>query len=147
MYASTPWVLTALIGMTALPATAQTAAEHSQHHPNGVAAAPAQTAPATSEQQISAMDKHLQRMRDMSRRLAEASTPQERQAILAEHHTAMQEGMKLMGHSTGMPSGGMGTMGGQMMGQMMQRHAMMEKRMEMLQTMMQMMMERDAAKR
>lgn len=170
MNASKPLALAMLIGMAAFSATAQTAAEHAQHHPDG-ATAPAQAAP---EQQMSAMDKQLQLMRDMSRKLADAKTPQERQAVMAEHQKTMQDSMKMMGQMQGMPMGGMGMMSGpmmmggtgmpggsatppsaagstaapapdmgpQMMGQMMQRHALMEKRMDMMQAMMQMMMDR-----
>ena len=171
MNASKPLALAMLIGITAFSASAQTAAEHTQHHPDG-AAAPAQAVPATPEQQMAAMDKQLQLMRDMSRKLADAKTPQERQAMMAEHQKTMQDSMKMMGQMQGMPMGGMGMMSGQMMGgagmsgssttppsapasgtsapgmgpqmmgQMMQRHALMEKRMDMMQSMMQMMMDR-----
>lgn len=142
MNASKPLALAMLIGMATFSASAQTAAEHAQHHPDG-AAAPSQAAPATPEQQMSAMDKQLQLMRDMSRKLADAKTPQERQAVMAEHQKTMQDSMKMMGQMPGMPMGDMGMMGGQMM----QRHALMEKRMDMMQAMMQMMMERDIGKR
>lgn len=171
MNASKPLVLTVLIGAAAFSANtqAQSAVEHAQHHPDGAASAPAQTTPPTPEQSITAMDRQLQLMRNMSRKLAETKTPQERQAMMAEHQKTMQESVKLMGQMTGMPMGGMGMMGGagmpgsssaplpaagsgtappaagmgpQMMGQMMQRHALMEKRMEMMQAMMQMMIDR-----
>ena len=172
MHASKPLALAMFIGLGSFAASAQTAAEHAQHHPEGTA--PAQAVPATPEQQMSAMDKQLQLMRDMSRKLADVKTPQERQAVMAEHQKTMQDSMKLMGQVAGTPMGGMGMMGGQMMmggsptppmgtasgtaapapgmgpqmmGQMMQRHAIMEKRMEMMQTMMQMLMDRDANKR
>lgn len=137
MNASKPLALAMLIGMAAFSATAQTAAEHARHHPDGAAV------PATPEQQLSAMDKQLQLMRDMSRKLADAKTPQERQAVMAEHQKTMQDSMKMMGQMQGMPMGDMGMMGGQMM----QRHALMEKRMDMMQAMMQMLMDRDADKR
>ena len=95
------------------------------------------------------MDRQWHHMREMSRKMPEARTPQERQALMAEHHQAMQDGMKMMGQMQGMPMQGMGMRGGpgqadgsQMMGGMMQRHAMMEKRMEMMQAMLQMMMDR-----
>lgn len=163
MNALKPLVMAMLIGLTAFTATAQTAAEHAQHHPEGAAAAAAQSASGTPQQQLSAMDKQLQLMRDMSRKLADAKTPQERQAVMAEHHKTMQDSMKMMGQMQGMQQPGMDMMGmmaggagmpgkmatspspgtgPQMMGGMMQRHAMMEKRMEMMESMMQMMMER-----
>ena len=100
---------------------------------------------------MSAMDKHMQHMRDMHKKMAEAKTDQERQALMAEHKKAMHDGMKMMGGSagaTGSPSepsaqagGHSAHAGGGMGAQMMQRHALMEKRMEMMQTMMQMMMD------
>lgn len=114
MNASKPLALAMLIGMATFSASAQTAAEHAQHHPDG-AAAPSQAAPATPEQQMSAMDKQLQLMRDMSRKLADAKTPQERQAVMAEHQKTMQDSMKMMGQMQGMPMGGMGMMSGPMM--------------------------------
>lgn len=114
MNASKPLALAMLIGITAFSALAQTPAEHAQHHPDG-AAVPVQAAPATPEQQMSAMDKQLQLMRDMSRKLADAKTPQERQAVMAEHQKTMQDSMKMMGQMQGIPMGGMGMMSGQMM--------------------------------
>jgi hypothetical protein len=47
-------------------------------------------------------------MREMHDRMSRASTPQERQALMGEHMTLMQEGMALMG---GMGPGGMGAIG------------------------------------
>jgi len=117
------------IGLTSFAATSQTTVDHAQH----TAGAAASAAPAATELQVSAMDKHLQHMRDMSNKMAEAKTAQERQALMAEHKKAMHDGMKMMdGHRA--QAGGMGS-------DMMQRHTMMEKRMEMMQTMMQMMMD------
>lgn len=166
-----PLAAGALIATTAFIASAQTAAEHAQHHPE---APPTQAAPATPEAQMPAMDRQLRLMRDMSRRLANARTPQERRALMAEHRKIMQDSMQVMNQMQSMPMAGMGMMGeGMMMGggempggtaspppatsgrasrpapgmgpqmmeHMMQRHAMMEKRMEMMQVMMQMMME------
>jgi len=160
-----------LMATTAFAASAQTAAEHTQHHPEGT---PTQAMPATPEAQMPAMDRQLRLMRDMSRKLATARTPQERQALMAEHRKTMQDSMQVMNQMQDMPMAGMGAMGeGMMMGgggmpgsaaspppatsgraarpapgmgpqmmeHMMQRHAMMEKRMEMMQVMMQMMME------
>ncbi len=166
MNALKPLAMVMLIGLTAFTAAAQTAAEHAQHHPEGSASAPAQPASGTPQQQLSAMDKQLQLMRDMSRKLADAKTPQERQAVMTEHHKTMQDSMKLMGQMQGMQQAGMDMMGmmaggagmpgktatspspgtgPQMMGGMMQRHVMMEKRMEMMESMMQMMMDRLSA--
>jgi len=91
------------------------------------------------------MDTHMKAMQAMHDKMAAARTPEERQALMAEHMKLMQEGMAMMG---GMgPGMGMGTMpggkskpGGAMSPQM--RQQMMEKRMDMMQSMMQMMMDR-----
>lgn len=149
MNASTPMTAALVLAIASFSATAQTAAEHEQHHPG--AAAPATAASSASpERQTSAMDRHMQIMRDMSRRMAEAKTRQERQALMAEHRKVMHDGMKMIGKMQAVPKAEMGAMGGsgmqdgmgpQMMGQMMQRHTMMEKRMEMMESMMQMMMD------
>ena len=103
------------LGTASFVATAQTAAEHAQHHPEGATPTAAPATPVTPEQQMSAMDRQLQLMRDMSRRLAEAKTPQERQALMAEHQKTLQDSMKMMGQMQGMPMAGMGMMGGGMM--------------------------------
>ena len=150
MNASIPKAAALALVIASFSATAQTAAEHEQHHPGATAPTTAASS-INPEQQASAMDRHLQAMRDMNRRMAEAKTPQERQALMAEHRQVMQDSMKMMGQMQVMPKSGMGTMGGsgmqggmgpQMMGQMMQRHALMEKRMELMESMMQMMMDR-----
>lgn len=93
MHASTPLAAALVLALASFAATAQTAAEHAQHHP---AAAPP-TAPVAPGPPMSDMDRHLQLMRDMSRKMAEARTPEERQALMAEHRQAMQDGMKMMG--------------------------------------------------
>jgi len=168
MNTSKTLALTTLFVVAALSAhlQAQTSGDHAQHRSEGATSAPTQTTPTAPDQALPAMDKQLQLMRDISRKLADAKTAQERQALMAEHHKTMQDSMKLMNEMTRMPAGGMGGpamhassttpqsaaaagntpptsgMGSPMMGQMMQRHAMMEKRMEMMQAMMQMMMDR-----
>ncbi|MBF23943.1 MAG: hypothetical protein CML18_10255 [Pusillimonas sp.] len=132
-------------------AVAQTAAEHNAHHPGvtatGGTSASTQTDvdPALLEKQ---MDKHMQTMRAFHEKLQKAS-PDERQALMSEHHKLMQEGMKMMGMaSAGMQ--GMGMNGG-MHPQTGEKtstessaahHTMMLKRMDMMQSMMQMMMDR-----
>jgi hypothetical protein len=100
------------------------------------------------------MDTHMTKMREMHEKMSRAGTPQERQALMADHMKLMQEGMAMMG---GMGPGGMGGKGGMGIGgmgavgpagaasapmDMATRHQMMEKRMEMMQSMMQMMMDR-----
>ena len=74
-------------------------------------------------------------MRDMHDKMMAATTPDERNALMAEHMKAMQDGMAMM---NGMAGPGM-TSG---RGEMGASHRAMEERMEMMQTMMQMMMDR-----
>lgn len=114
---------------------AQTPPGHAAHHPG--ASTPA-TGPAMP---MARMDEHMKAMRTMHDRMARAKTAEERNALMAEHHKLMQDGMGMMG--------GMGPGMGSMMGNMQgpggdpaARQQMMEKRMEMMQSMMQMMMDR-----
>ncbi|WP_428851817.1 hypothetical protein [Imbroritus primus] len=106
-----------LVITTAFAACAQTTAEHAQHHPDGAATANTRPAPATPEAQMSAIDRQLRLMQDMSRKLANARTPQERQALMTEHRKTMQDSMQMMGQMQDMPMPGMGMRGdGMMMG-------------------------------
>jgi hypothetical protein len=97
--------------------------------------------PAAMNDRMAMMDKHMQAMREMHDKMARARTPEERNALMAEHMKLMQDGMSMMG---GMGPGGMKGMGGMgaMSGDMAGHQQMMEKRMEMMQSMMQMMMDR-----
>jgi hypothetical protein len=91
------------------------------------------------------MQEHMATMQSLRAKMAAAKTPAEREALMAEHMKAMQEGMDMM---KGMkPMGGMAGMQG--MGtpgvatpDLTQRHQMMEMRMDMMQNMMEMMMQR-----
>ena len=94
---------------------------------------------AAADEAIVKMDKQMQVMREMHEKMMRAKTPEERNALMAEHMKTMQEGMNMMG---GMAGHVMGGMRGQIKGDMTTQHQMMEKRMEMMQTMMQMMMDR-----
>jgi hypothetical protein len=99
---------------------------------------------------MAAMDAQMKTMREMHDKMVNAKTPEERNALMAEHMKAMQGGMATMGMMGGTGMGGMGGMAGMgsmqggkpMPGDMNQRQQMMEKRMEMMQSMMQMMMDR-----
>lgn len=102
--------------------------------------------PAAMSERMAKMDAHMKAMREMHEKMARARTPEERNALMAEHQKLMQEGMALMG---GMGPGGMMGRGGMGMGPMggspqamAERMQMMEKHMEMMQSMMQMMMDR-----
>jgi len=139
-------------------ALAQTAAEHAQHK-----AAPsqslAQSGPSTQAHtaaggaghSMAAMDEKMKAMHAMHEKMASAKTPQERDALMAEHMKTMQDGMSMMNRMKGM--GGMqgkpgdkGRMEGKggmaMHGHTAEQHQMLEKRMDMMQSMMQMMMDR-----
>ena len=80
----------------------------------------------------------MKSMQEMHDKMMAAETPEERQALMAEHMKVMQEGMAMMGPMKGgKPAAGMdGMQGG---------HDMMSKRMDMMEMMMQMMMDREAA--
>jgi hypothetical protein len=97
--------------------------------------------PAAMTERMSKMDAHMKAMSEMHDKMARARTPEERNALMADHMKLMQDGMAMMG---GMGPGGMRGMGGMgaMSGDMAGHHQMMEKRMEMMQSMMQMMMDR-----
>ena len=87
----------------------------------------------------------MKAMKDMHQKMMAAKSPAERQALMADHMKAMQEGMAMMkemhggmqgmggmagmDHSKGMPAG------------MAQRHQMMTEHMAMMQMMMDMMMD------
>ncbi len=113
--------------------------KHDGHHPAGAASAPAARAvPGKSGASMARMDTQMKSMREMHDKMMAAKTPEERNALMATHKTAMEDGMKLMGEMAPGDIAG----GGSMKGDMGARHQMMEKRMEMMQTMMQMMMDR-----
>ena len=127
-------LLAATLGASA--ATPPKADEHAAHHPAAAASAPKP-----------AMDNRVKAMREMRDKMASAKTPAERQALMADHMKAMQEGMQSMKDMSGMTGmGGMGGMAGTGKGAMpadMAKHRQsMEDRMAMMQTMMEMMMQR-----
>ena len=84
------------------------------------------------------LDTQTKAMQAMHEKMMAAKTPEERNALMAEHMKSMQDGMKMM---EGMSSVGMKGMSG-MSAEVGAHHAMMEKRMAMMQTMMKMMMDR-----
>ena len=119
--------------------TSTWAAQHDQHqghHPAGAASAPASNAMSSKAgPDLARMDTQMKAMREMHDQMMAAKTPEERNALMAEHMKAMQEGMTMM---NGMSPGGMAGLKGDMAA----HRQTMEKRMEMMQTMMQMMMDR-----
>jgi uncharacterized protein YceK len=103
-------------------------ADHAAHHPtDGAAAATAAKA-----------DMQMKTMQEMHQRMMAAKTPEERQALMAEHMKSMQGGMSMMCEMSS--GGGMGMQGGAGSSDMMKRC------MDMKAMCMQMMMDRDPAK-
>lgn len=114
----------ALSGCAAL----QSDKNHAAHHPSGA------SAPAATPAQ---MDMRMKSMQEMHERMMAAKTPTERQALMADHMKAMQDGMAMMGQMK--PPAGQGP-------GMSMSPEMMGKRMDMVEMMMQMMMDREAAR-
>jgi hypothetical protein len=90
------------------------------------------------------MDAQMKIMQGMHEKMMAARTPEERNKLMAEHMSTMQDSMKMMDGMGGAGMGDMKSMQGMlgMSGEMGTRHQMMEKRMEMMQGMMKMMMDR-----
>ncbi len=98
---------------------------------------------------MAAMEPRMTAMKDMHHKMMNAKTPAERQALMADHMKAMQDGMAMMKEMHGgMPGmAGMGGMGGMgegkaMPADMAKRHQMMTDHMATMQTMMDMMSQR-----
>ncbi len=112
---------------------------------------------------MAAPDSRMKAMEEMHRKMVNASTPADRQALMADHMKAMQGGMAMMEEVHAVHrGGGMGGMGGMgMMGSpggaapmtgmgdgkgmptdMAKRHQMMADHMAMMQMMMDMMADR-----
>jgi hypothetical protein len=125
----------ALVTVGATPWAAQDD-QHKAHHPARAASAPA-SKPMTGKpsMQIALMDTQMKAMGEVHDKLMAAKTPEERNALMAEHMQAMQDGVTMM---NGMAARGMNGMKGDMAA----HHQMMDKRMEMMQATMQLMMDR-----
>ena len=118
------------------PTWAAQADAHQAHHPAGAASAPvSKSMPRKTGPDMARMDTQMKAMGEMHNKMMAAKTPEERNALMAEHMKTMQEGMAMM---NGMSPGGMGAVKGDAAA----RQQMMEKHMEMMQSMMQMMMDR-----
>ena len=131
------------IAATGAQAWAANDEKHDAHHPAGAASAPAtKTMPGKPNPAMARMDTQMKAMGEMHDKMMAAKTPEERNALMAEHKKTMQDGMVMM---KGMSSGGMagmqGGMGMKKGGASAMSHEMMEKRMDMMQNMMQMMMD------
>ena len=129
----------ALIAMSA-PNWATQHDLHKGHHPAAsVAAATAKSMPDKTTPEMAQMANQMKAMQEMHNKMMTAKTPEERNALMADHMKSMQDGMGMM---KGM--GGIGAMSGPKASpaDMAQRQAQMEQRMDMMQTMMEMMADR-----
>lgn len=109
-----------LAGCNALPsADGKKDKDHLLHHP------PAATAPAAMKS-----DQQMAQMREMHRKMMAAKTPQERQALMAEHMKAMQGGMSMMCEMGAAPAPQSGAPSDEMMKRCM---AMRDMTMQMMQ--------------
>jgi uncharacterized protein YecA (UPF0149 family) len=130
-----------------LAGLAQVRAGHAGHHPPAAASA-ADSMPMPGQADAMAhMDEHMKAMQEMHEKMAQAQTPEERSALIAEQMKAMQDGIAMMDKdallamgANGMPVKGKGGVRGKPPNMSM-RQAMLEKRMDMMQSMMQMMMD------
>ncbi len=128
-------LFTLAMALVATSAFAATDDQHAAHHPAGAASAPVAKDMAGKTPSMARMDAQMRAMRDMHEEMMAATTPEERNALMAEHMKTMQDGMAMM---NGMAAPG--TVKGR--GDSGAAHQAMEERMEMMQTMMQMMMDR-----
>lgn len=111
--------------------------QHKAHHPAGSAsAATSKSMPGKTTPEMARMANQTKAMQEMHDKMMAAKTPEERNALMAEHMKTMQEGMGMMK--------GMGGMAGPKSPptNMSERQTMMDQRMEMMQTMMEMMVDR-----
>lgn len=99
------------------------------HHP-AAKAVPGKAGPDTAR-----MGSQMKAMNEMHEKMMAAKTPQERDALAAEHMKLMQQSMSMINDMAP------GVMGGQR-GDMTARHQAMETRMELMRGTMQMMMDR-----
>ena len=91
--------------MLGIPVAATAQDDHATHHPQGdQATAPPDAQGKEGGMAMMKMDRQMEKMRDLMKRIHATQDPQERQRLMQEHMQAMQEGMKMMR--------GMGMMGG-----------------------------------
>jgi hypothetical protein len=127
-------------------------AEHAAHHPSSTTAQPEspkarKPAAKSTTPTPSQMNVQMKAMEEMHAKILAAKTPEERQALMADHMKVMRDGMAMMGQMReGKPGSSMGSMGMEAMGAMHGHHEMMSKRMDMMEHMMQMMMDRESAR-
>jgi hypothetical protein len=136
----------AAITMTT-PAWAANDEQHDSHHPTSAASEQiTQASPSTpgigkgmgGMAPMQGGADQMKAMQQMHDQMMAAKTPEERNALMAEHMKLMQSGMNMMGGMGGM---GAGAANGKP-ADMAARQGMLEQRMDMMQSMMQMMMDR-----
>ena len=138
-------ILSLAIAATALGSSswAADAVQHPGHHPEAAAAAArAKPVLGKSTTDMARMEMQTKAMHQMHDKMMAAKTPDERNALMAEHMKTMEQGMTMMNATPGDSAGGMGGKGAMMMGDMAAHQQKMEKQMEMMTAMMQMMMDR-----
>lgn len=141
------WSVAALLGACANPTPMTAASPTAGTPPMAMGASGSMAAP----------DARMKAMQEMQQKMVNASTPADRQALMADHLKAMQGGMAMMKEMQAMHGmGGMGMMGSSgsaapmtgmgagkaMPADMAKRHQMMADHMAMMQTMMDMMADR-----
>jgi hypothetical protein len=119
--------------VTATSASPTPVDDHASHHPEAGASGP-----------MAAMEPRMKAMQEMHQKMMNAKTPEERNALMADHMKAMQGGLSMMKGMGGMASNGSMAMADAkgMPADMAKHHKMMEERMAMMQMMMEMMMDR-----
>ena len=127
--------ITALAGACASPGTVSAPPPYSS------------LADASAAAPMAPMEPRMKAMQEIHQKMMNAKTPEERNALMADHMKAMQAGMSMMkgmGAMEGKGSESMGAMADAkgMPGDMAKHHRMMEERMTMMQMMMEMMMDR-----
>ena len=130
----------------ALASYAEAPANHAAHHPQAATTAVGDMSMAGQADAMAHMDERMKAMQEMHEKMAQATTPEERSALMAEHMKVMQDGMAMMDkdampkmRANGMPTMGKSAMKGKA-ANMAVRQAMLEKRMDMMQSMMKVMM-------
>ena len=122
--------LAAVMSFLSAAAPPLLAAEPTEHDHTHAAA------PSSAQPDSAATTQTMQNMQAMHEKMMAAKTPAERQALMADHMKAMQEGMTMMQQMCPCTQAGKATTSGAMSSKMMQM------RMNMMTMMMQMMMDR-----
>jgi hypothetical protein len=136
--------MTAFRTLIALSVAALATACASPGNPNAAPTSPGMGS-ADAPMSMAAMDPRMKTMHDMHQKMMGAKTPAERQALMADHMKAMQDGMSMMKELHG--TQGMSAMtnmsdGPAMQAQMATRRQMMADHMAMMQMMTDMMSDR-----